>query len=103
MHISLPSHSAQSSNAAWTGGVLISAFLIAVAFAAAGALFVFGPQMRTAQEAERAMAIEEENRSFCAKFGMGAETARYGECSAALNEIRTLQEQRTQRETSGIL
>ena len=103
MHISLPSRTNQASKAPWPGSVLLIAFLAILPVAAGGALVAFGPQMRADQEAQRGYAIEEENRTFCVKFGMGPETARYRECAAALNEIRALHEERTLRETSSIL
>ena len=55
---------------------------------ACGALVAYGPQIRAAQETERARIINVEDRTFCARFGAGPETGRYGECAAALNEIR---------------
>ena len=103
MQISLPSRANAAGGATGRGGVLFVAFLAILAVALGGALVVFGPQMRAAQEAERAQAIDAENYAFCVKLGLGPETARYGECTSALNDIRTLHETRTLREAGGIL
>jgi hypothetical protein len=67
------------------------------------ALVVFGPQIRAAKEAELARIVDEEDRTFCAKFGAGPETSRYGECSAALKGIRTRHEERIMADAAGIL
>ncbi len=103
MHISLPSRTNLAGRAPGHGGMLLVAFLATLAVAAGGALVAFGPQMRVAQAAERVQAIDAENYAFCVKFGLGPETARYGECAEALNEIRILHEARTLREVGGIL
>jgi hypothetical protein len=51
-------------------------------------LAIHGPQIRAAAEAEEARLVEEENRAFCSKFGIGPETNRYAECAASLRETR---------------
>lgn len=57
-------------------------------------LAINGPQIRAAAEAEQARLVEEENRAFCRKFGVGPETSRYAECAAGLTEIRARHLQR---------
>jgi hypothetical protein len=49
-------------------------------------LAFYGPHTRTGAEAEEARLVEEENRAFCSKFGIGPETSRYAECAAGLTE-----------------
>jgi hypothetical protein len=66
-------------------------------------LVVNGPQMRAAAEAQRARVVEQENKTFCSKFGIGLETPRYAECAADLMEIRRLHEQRVTSDVAGIL
>ena len=103
MHINLPSRTNRAGHGPWLGGVLLAVFLATLAVAAAGALVVFGSDIRAAHDVQRAHVIDEENRTFCLKLGMGPESIRYGECAAALNEIRTLHEERVLREASGTL
>jgi hypothetical protein len=59
--------------------------------------------MRAAAEAQRARVVEQENKTFCSKFGIGPETAGYAECAADLMEIRRLHEQRVTSDVAGIL
>jgi len=82
--------------------VLLGGFLVAVVVTC-GALVAYGPQIRAAQDAERARVIEEEDRTFCARLGAGAETGRYAECAAALRGIRARHEERVLSEVAGIL
>jgi hypothetical protein len=49
-----------------------------------GLLIVNGPQIRAAAEAREAHIVEEENRAFCSRFGIGPETARYAQCASEL-------------------
>jgi hypothetical protein len=44
--------------------------------------------MRAATDAHEARIVEEEDRAFCGKFGLGPDTSRYADCCAALKEIR---------------
>src|SRR5689334_17319227 len=71
----------------WTSQGLLAAYLASVA-AVCGLLVICGPQMRAAAEAHEAQVVEQEDRAFCSKFGIGPETARYAECAAGLKEIR---------------
>lgn len=86
----------------WLGRALFGGFFAAVVVTC-GALVAYGPQIRAAQEAERAHLINEEDRAFCARFGAGPGTGRYGDCAAALNEIRARHEERVLSEVAGIL
>jgi hypothetical protein len=86
----------------WLGRTLFGGFLAAVVVTC-GALVAYGPQIRAAQEAERAHLIDEEDRAFCARFGAGPQTGRYAECAAALNGIRARHEERILSEVAGIL
>jgi hypothetical protein len=79
------------------GRAPLAAFL-AILAVTLGALVVFGPQIHPALEAQRARIIDEENMTFCVRFGAGPETGQYAECAAALNEIRARHEERIARE-----
>jgi hypothetical protein len=54
-----------------------------------GLIAIYGPQMRAAADAREARIVEEEDRAFCSKFGVGPGSSRYSDCCAALREIRT--------------
>ena len=84
------------------GRALLAAFVAALVVTC-GALVAYGPQIRAAQETERARIINVEDRNFYARFGAGPETGRYGECAAALNEIRAWHAERILSEVNGIL
>src|SRR5262245_49849921 len=47
-----------------------------------------GPQIRASADAQEARIVDEENRAFCSKFGIGPGTNRYAECAAGLADIR---------------
>jgi hypothetical protein len=66
-------------------------------------LIVNGPRLRAVAEAQRAQEIDQENRAFCRKFGLGPETSRYAECAANLMEIRERHELRIASELVGLL
>jgi hypothetical protein len=60
-----------------------------------GLVVITGPQVQAALEANKARVLDQENRAFCAKRGIGPETARLAECAADLNTIRLHHEQRS--------
>jgi hypothetical protein len=62
--------------------------------AVCGLLIANGPQIRAAAEAREAQIVEEENRAFCSRFGIGPETARYAQCVSELTQIRARHLQR---------
>lgn len=72
----------------WLGRALPLTFLVSVA-AVCGLLVIYGPQLRTATDAREASIVDQEDKAFCSKFGIGPGTGRYGDCAAGLNEIRT--------------
>src|SRR5262249_51644192 len=72
----------------WTSQGLLAVCLASVA-AVCGLLVIYGPQMRAAAEAHEAQVIEQEDRAFCSKFGIGPDSGRYAECAAGLKAIRT--------------
>lgn len=67
---------------------------VALLIAIVGLLLVKGGQIRESLEADSARAVAEDDRSFCARFGMEPGTARYTECAAALADIRSRHDQR---------
>jgi hypothetical protein len=69
------------------GHLMLAAYFVSV-IAVCGLLVVNGPQIRAAAEAREAHIVEEENRAFCSRFGMGPETARYAQCAGDLMQIR---------------
>jgi hypothetical protein len=95
MPTSLPARSHQGGRAvSWIGrGLLLLCVISLVALCVL--LAINGPQIRAAAEAEEAHLVEEENRAFCGKFGIGPETSRYAECAAGLTEIRARHLQRS--------
>ena len=95
MPTSLPASARLAGRAlSWIGRVLL--LLCVMALAALGVLVAInGPQVRAAAEAEEARLVEEENRAFCSKFGIGPESSRYAECAAGLTEIRARHLQRS--------
>jgi hypothetical protein len=88
MPTTLPSTAYRTDQAiSWISRCLLAMFL-ALLVAVCGLLVIYGPQMRAAAEAHEARIVEQEDRAFCSKFGIGPETARYEECAAVLQEIR---------------
>ena len=59
------------------------------------ALISFGSQFRVLSAAEWKSAIDQENKDFCNKFGIGPDTSRFAECAASLNEIRKKNDRRS--------
>jgi hypothetical protein len=51
-------------------------------------LAIKGPEIRAAADAEEARTIDEENRAFCSRVGVGPEESRYADCGAGLMQIR---------------
>ena len=94
MPTSLPARNHHTGRAvSWIGRGLVSLGVISVV-ALCVLLAIYGPQIRAAAEAKEARLVEEENRAFCSKFGIGPETKRYAECAAGLAEIRARHLQR---------
>src|SRR5215468_10280741 len=56
--------------------------------ALAGLIGINGPQVRAAAEAQEERIVGEENRAFCARFGIELGTTRYAACAAGLAVIR---------------
>jgi hypothetical protein len=75
------------------GHLMLAAYFVLVV-AVCGLLVVNGPQIRADAEAREARILEEENRAFCSRFGMGPETARYAQCVSELTQIRARHLQR---------
>ncbi|HEX9212552.1 MAG TPA: hypothetical protein VF901_18780 [Bradyrhizobium sp.] len=86
------------------GPPLVAALLLAVV-AAFGlhALFVSGPAMREAAEAELARVIADEDRDVCGQFGMRPDTAPFATCSSELAIVRRKQSDRDHAAAAGIL
>ena len=71
---------------------------IAAVLAAAvgfGLLFVSSDRMQSVRAAERARAVEADDREFCSKLGIQPHARLYKECRAGLHEIRLRHQQRT--------
>jgi hypothetical protein len=66
-------------------------------------LIVNGTQLRAVAEAQKAQEINQENRAFCGKFGMGPDRSGYAECAANLMEVRERHERRIASELVGLL
>lgn len=72
----------------WIGRTLLAVFLASVV-AVCSLLVIQGPQLRAAAEARESSIVEQEDKAFCSRFGIGPETGRYAECAAGLKEMRT--------------
>ena len=64
----------------WGFGVLLGLAVVALGVFST----VNGPTMR----ANAAAVIDQENQRVCSKLGIGPETSRYSECTAALSDVR---------------
>jgi hypothetical protein len=73
---------------------LIAAYLVSLA-AFCGLIAINGPQIRAAAEAQEALVIEEENKAFCGRLGIGPEATLYAQCAAGLADIRARALQRS--------
>lgn len=60
---------------------------------ACGLAYACVSQTHSADEAEKARAIDEENQAFCSRFGVGPGTARLAECTTALSDVRVRHDQ----------
>lgn len=85
----------------WLFGALLAAVL--------GSLFwmfisvkINGPKMRAMIESQKAEELEQENRVFCAKFGVTFGTSTFASCADELARIRRQHEERLNRDP-GIL
>ncbi len=58
------------------------------------AIFVTGPAMRAVAQENLDRTLADENRAFCAKFGMGVGTSEFVACSQELTVIRKNQADR---------
>jgi hypothetical protein len=76
----------------WSRALLPICF--ALGMAVCGLLVSYGSHVRAAAEVEKARAVENEDRAFCTRFGIGPETTRYSECAAALKDVRSGHDQR---------
>jgi hypothetical protein len=83
---------------------LATALLLAVV-AAFGlhALFVSGPAMREAAEAQLARIIADEDRDVCGQFGMRPGTAQFADCSRELATVRQKQSDRDRATAASVL
>jgi hypothetical protein len=72
----------------------LAALAAACAFA-----FVYGSRIHAADEGEKARAVNEEDRAFCGKFGVGPGTTRFAECAEALKAVRVRHLQRSTRDS----
>jgi hypothetical protein len=88
MPTSLPARTHQTGGSISWIGCGLGSLCVIVPVALCILLAINGPQIRAAADAEAARLVEEENRAFCSKFGIGPETSRYAECAAGLMDIR---------------
>src|SRR5215813_11046365 len=66
---------------------LFTAYLVSLA-AFCGLMAANGPRLRAAAEAQEALVIEAENKTFCGTLGIRPEAALYAQCAAGLARIR---------------
>jgi hypothetical protein len=69
--------------------------VLAAAAVVFGLLLVSSDRMQAVRAAERARAIEADDRAFCSKLGIQSHAPLYPECRAGLREIRLRHQQRT--------
>lgn len=67
------------------------------------ALFISGPAMRQAAEAQLEQAIANEDRDVCAQFGIRPGTTQFSVCSRELANVRQKQVDRDNAAAQGIL
>ena len=67
---------------------------VASVVAILGLALVEGGQLLEKLNADNARAIAEDDRSFCARFGMESGSLHYTECAAALADVRVRHDQR---------
>ena len=80
--------------ATWLGRGVLAAYLVALA-AACSLAFAYGSQIHAAHEAQKGRAIDEENQTFCGRFGVGPGTPRFAECVTALRDVRVRHDERS--------
>lgn len=80
---------------------LVGAYAVGLAVVCT-VIIVNGPQLRARAEAQKAQEIDQENRAFCGKFGMGPGTSGYAECAANLMQVRERHEGRIASELVGL-
>jgi hypothetical protein len=71
------------------------AAVLAAAAVVFGLLFVSSDRMQSVRQAERARAVEADDREFCSKLGIQPHAPLYPECRAGLHKIRLRHQQRT--------
>jgi hypothetical protein len=94
---------ADGSQTSRTASILIGSLVVLSLGAFGVMLFRHANQARAAAEVLIAEEIAQESKAFCAKFGIGPETARYAECANDLMEIRTRHKERIASDMIGVL
>jgi len=82
----------------WTPAIVFGTAVIALAIHAT----VYAPAMWRTAELLKAEQIDQENRTFCEKFGMPHGSERFAACQASLGEIRQWHADRLAAEAAGI-
>jgi hypothetical protein len=77
----------------WAGSAAFALSALALAYMLAGAL-INGPQARAAAERDRAIAIEQEDQTFCSSLNISPTNEMYARCRSGLADIRRRHEER---------
>jgi hypothetical protein len=67
------------------------------------ATYSFGRVAQAALAYADAVAVEEENQTFCARLGLSSQSDAYGTCTRGLSEVRRHHEERLNAKAAGIL
>jgi hypothetical protein len=67
------------------------------------AVLVAGPSARASAAERYARIIAEDDRTFCAKFGIQTDTKQFAECSKQLEVIREKASKRTMQDGQGLI
>ena len=81
----------------------VASLLAVVAAFGLHTLFVSGPAMREAAEAELARIVADEDRDVCGQFGLRPGTTAFADCSRELATVRQKQSDRDRAAGAGIL
>jgi hypothetical protein len=101
LNVSHPGHGRHDTTPRTTPAVFAAIGVVLVcAFAAT---YSYGRTALTAAANSDAIAIETENRTFCAELGLVPQSDVYGKCTFGLTEVRRRSEQRVGARAAGIL
>lgn len=92
----LSSHSEKQRRQLGVAALLAVCAMLAVAYFS-------GRELRASRDARNAQTVNEENAEFCGRLNAGPASRNYGDCIAALNELRRRHDQRMQAAAAGLL